>query len=155
MVSRDDDFPTPSVAAKSTFSWRRFSRSSNDDDKRHSQCVGAMNVLFIAWRIFSSRILRGDEIHFYLWWSLRVSLNDDDKRHSQCAGEMNPSFIAWSWSVHAHRVVPHSLCGDDCFTRLRGGVRTHTHIHIHIHIHTHTHARTTTYTRVGVRTHRR
>ena len=78
---------------------------------------------------FLSRILRGDEIYFYLWWSLRVSLNDDDKRHSQCAGEMNPLFIAWSWSVHAHRVVSPSLCGDDRLTQLRGGVHTHTHIH--------------------------
>ena len=80
-----------------------------------------------------------DEIHFYLWWSLRVSLNDDDKRHSQCAGEMNPLLITWSWSVHAHCVVPHSLCGDDRFTQLRGGVHTHTHIHTYTYIQTYRH----------------
>ena len=50
MVSRDDDFLTPSVAAKSTFiRGGDFHVSLNDDDKRHIQCVGAMNPSFIAW----------------------------------------------------------------------------------------------------------
>ena len=78
-----------------------------------------------------STFIRGGDFH--------VSLNDDDKRHSQCVGAMNPSFIAWSWSVHAHRVAPHSLCGDDRFTQLRGGVRTRTHIHTHTYIQTYIH----------------
>ena len=49
MVSRDDDFSTPSVAAKSTFFVVAIFTFITDDDKRHSQCVGAMNLSLIAW----------------------------------------------------------------------------------------------------------